>query len=82
MTSEYSWEGVAHYKESEVKRGGTMNDFGRKEAEEKVKQLQREYQREWRKKNPGKQAEYNRRYWFKKLSKASWGLSSSSCCKE
>jgi len=31
------------------------------------KRERREYYREWRKKNPGKAAEYQRRYWEKKF---------------
>lgn len=34
--------------------------------EQKARELQREYQRQWRKKNPDKVREKNRRYWEKK----------------
>ena len=34
-----------------------------KEIQELAKELQREYLREWRKKNPDKVKEYNQRYW-------------------
>lgn len=33
---------------------------------ESQKQARKEYQREWRKKNPGKTKEYLERYWAKK----------------
>lgn len=35
-------------------------------AEILAKQKKAEYQREWRRKNPGKQREYTARYWAKK----------------
>lgn len=36
------------------------------EAKRKRSEYARNYQREWRKKNPGKQKEYQERYWEKK----------------
>lgn len=35
-----------------------------------IKMAQREYYREWRKRNPEKVAEINRRYWAKKAERA------------
>ena len=43
-----------------------MNNLTDKQLEELAKEKQREYQREWRKKNPDKVKEYNQRYWRKK----------------
>ena len=37
-----------------------------KEIQELAREKQREYLREWRKKNPDKVKEYNQRYWRKK----------------
>ena len=37
---------------------------------EEAKEKQRQYYREWRKKNPDKIRENNRRYWEKKAAKA------------
>ena len=37
-----------------------------KEISEKAKEAQREYLREWRRKNPDKVREQNRRYWERK----------------
>ena len=37
-----------------------------KSLEKKAREMQAEYQRKWRQKNPGKTAEYMRRYWAKK----------------
>ena len=36
-------------------------------TENRVKEAQRAYQRAWRKKNPEKVREYNRRYWERKI---------------
>ena len=36
------------------------------QLEELAREKQREYLREWRKKNPDKVKEYNKRYWRKK----------------
>lgn len=36
------------------------------EAKAKRREYHRKYQREWHKKNPGKQKEYIERYWEKK----------------
>ena len=33
---------------------------------EKIKFAMREYKRKWRERNPGKEREYNRKYWLKK----------------
>jgi len=33
---------------------------------EQAKEARRKYYREWRKKNPGKDREYHKRYWDKK----------------
>ena len=38
-----------------------------KVIDEKVREAKREYQREWRKKNPEKAAAIYRRYWLKKV---------------
>lgn len=35
-------------------------------TQEKANELRRKYQREWRRKNKEKVAEYNERYWLKK----------------
>ena len=40
-----------------------MNNLTDKQLEELAKEKQREYQREWRKKNPDKVKEYNKSYW-------------------
>lgn len=37
-----------------------------KEIQELAREKQREYLREWRKRNPDKVREYNKRYWKKK----------------
>lgn len=36
------------------------------QLEELAREIQREYLREWRKRNPDKVREYNKRYWRKK----------------
>lgn len=36
-------------------------------TENRVKEAQRAYQRAWRKKNPEKVKEYNRKYWERKI---------------
>ena len=46
--------------------GLKMNNLTDKEIQELAREKQREYQREWRKKNPDKVKEYNKRYWRKK----------------
>jgi len=43
-----------------------MNNLTDKEIQELAREKQREYLREWRKKNPDKVKEYNKRYWRKK----------------
>lgn len=40
-----------------------MSDVG---LEEKARELKREYEREWRRKNPEKVKQYNRNRWLKK----------------
>ena len=39
------------------------------EIEQKAKAAKARYQREWRKKNPGKTSEYLKRYWLKRAEK-------------
>ena len=39
---------------------------------EKASELRRRYQREWRRKNKEKVAEYNRNYWMKKAKELEW----------
>jgi len=34
---------------------------------DEARKARAEYMREWRKRNPGKQSEYNRRYWIRKV---------------
>ncbi len=43
-----------------------MKRFTDEQLEELAREKQREYLREWRKKNPDKVKEYNKRYWRKK----------------
>ena len=43
--------------------GLKMNNLTDKEIQELAREKQREYLREWRKKNPDKVKEYNQRYW-------------------
>ncbi len=38
----------------------------KKTLEQKAREAQRDYQRQWRKRNPDKVREKNRRYWEKK----------------
>ena len=40
-----------------------MKRFTDEQLEELAREIQREYLREWRKKNPDKVKEYNQRYW-------------------
>jgi len=42
------------------------NSMDKNTMEQKAREMQREYQRQWRKKNPDKVREKNRRYWVKK----------------
>ncbi len=49
-----------------LKGGDNMKELTGKEIQELALEIQREYQREWRKKNPDKIKEYNQRYWRKK----------------
>ena len=42
-----------------------MNESASKGLTEQAKQRRREYYKEWRRKNPGKNAQYQRRYWEK-----------------
>jgi len=41
----------------------TMKKLTAEQLEELAREIQREYLREWRKKNPDKVKEYNQRYW-------------------
>jgi len=41
----------------------TMKKLTDEQLEELAREIQREYLREWRKKNPDKVKEYNQRYW-------------------
>ena len=50
-----------------MSRVQTRNDDERKQAARRAKA---EYEREWRKRNPGKQAEYSLRYWMRKAEQA------------
>ena len=43
--------------------GLKMNNLTDEQLEELAREKQREYLREWRKKNPDKVKEYNERYW-------------------
>ena len=43
-----------------------MKKLTDEQLEELAREKQREYQREWRMKNPDKVKEYNKRYWRKK----------------
>ena len=43
-----------------------MKKLTDEQLEELAREKQREYLREWRKKNPDKVREYNKRYWKKK----------------
>ncbi len=43
-----------------------MKKLTDEQIQELSRKIQREYQREWRKKNPDKIKEYNQRYWRKK----------------
>lgn len=44
-----------------------------KEEKELILKTQREYKREWRRKNPGKVRESNNRYWLKKANERKKG---------
>lgn len=46
--------------------GLKMNNLTDKEIQELAREKQREYQREWRKRNPEKIKEYNQRYWIRR----------------
>ncbi len=46
--------------------GLKMNNLTDKEMQELAREKQREYQREWRKRNPEKIKEYNQRYWIRR----------------
>ena len=43
------------------------------EEKELVRKARREYKKEWRRKNPDKEREYNRCYWLKKANQKKGG---------
>ena len=49
-----------------IEGGGCMKELTDEQLQELAKKIRREYQREWRKKNPDKVSEYNKRYWRRK----------------
>jgi len=49
-----------------IKGGNNMKKLTDEQIKELAREKQREYLREWRKRNPDKIKEYNQRYWRKK----------------
>lgn len=51
-------------------------------TEERAAEMRREYLQSWRKKNPEKVKQYNRKYWLRKAEKQSEGMSGGETCAE